>query len=43
MTQKDCEQTLINTIEDYKKFGVIDSTDDVQTILNKVWAPLIED
>lgn len=43
LTQKDCEQTLINTIEDYKKFGVIDSSDDEQTILNKVWAPLIED
>lgn len=43
LTQKDCEQTLINTIEDYKKFGVIDSSDDEQTILNKAWAPLIED
>lgn len=43
LTQKDSEQTLINTIEDYKKFGVLETEDDEQTILNKVWAPLIED
>lgn len=43
MSQKETEQTLINSINDYKEFGVLQTDEDTETILNKVWAPLISD
>lgn len=43
MTQEETEQTLINSINDYKEFGVLETDEDTETILNKVWKPLISD
>lgn len=34
------EQTLRNTINDYRKFGIIDSPKDTETILQEIWDPV---
>ncbi len=43
MSEKTTRTALTSIIEDYKKYGLIDSTDDAETILGKVWAPVLGD
>lgn len=35
------EATLINIINDYKKFNIINSNEDTQELLNRVWHPIL--
>ena len=41
VTDETTEASLRDIITDYKKFGVIESQDDVDTILNNVFAPVL--
>jgi ABC-type nitrate/sulfonate/bicarbonate transport system substrate-binding protein len=41
VTDSTTETALRDIITDYKKFGVIESQDDVDTILKNVWAPVL--
>jgi NitT/TauT family transport system substrate-binding protein len=41
VTDSITETALRDIITDYKKFGVIESQDDVDTILKNVWAPVL--
>jgi len=35
------ETTLTNIIDDYKKFNIISSDEDTQTLLSRVWNPIL--
>lgn len=35
------EDALLNIIADYKKFGVLETEDDDETVLNNVWVPIL--
>ena len=37
------EQTLRDTINDYKKFGLIDKNKDTETLIKQVWDPVLAD
>lgn len=43
VTQEMTTTALHNVIEDYKRFDLIEGDDDVETIFNKVWAPVLND
>ncbi len=43
MSEERTSTALKSIIEDYKEYGIIDSTDDADTILGKVWAPVLGD
>jgi NitT/TauT family transport system substrate-binding protein len=42
ITDDATEVTLENILNDYKKFGTIDSSVDTETALNKLWVPLAQ-
>ena len=37
------EQTLRDTINDYKKFGLIDKNKDTEALIKQVWDPVLAD
>lgn len=43
MSEETTSTALKSIIEDYKKYGIIESDDDADTILSKVWAPVLGD
>ncbi len=43
MSEELTRKALLSIIEDYKKYGIITATDDAETLLGKVWAPVLGD
>ena len=42
ITDEATEETLRSILNDYKTFGLIDSSEDNEETLNKLWIPLLQ-
>lgn len=43
MPEELTRKALLSIIDDYKEYGIITASDDSETLLNKVWAPVLGD